>query len=307
MNIIEFIKKTSSSRKMILAFLGAAFLGSLILMLPFCLQAGQKISFLTALFTITSAICVTGLSVVDVSKVFSVPGQIVILIFIQLGGLGIMTFSSMLFLIAGKKMTFHERMVLRDERNADSGEITDFIKKIFSTVFIIETIGAFILTMIFMDKMQYSFQKALYYGVFHSVSAFCNAGFSLYSDSLESFSKNGILNLTIAYLIILGGIGFAVINSFIMAIRKDIKRFNLTSKLAIFISIILTFGGMLLIFILEYNNPATIGNMKFIDKGIASFFQSVTLRTAGFNTIPIGAMESGTIFLSCILMFIGAS
>ncbi|MGL5963297.1 MAG: TrkH family potassium uptake protein [Fusobacteriaceae bacterium] len=307
MDIIEFIKKTSSSRKMILAFLGAAFLGSSVLMLPFCLQDGESISFLTALFTITSAICVTGLSVVDVSKVFSMPGQIVILIFIQLGGLGIMTFSSMLFLIAGKKMTFHERMVLKDERNADSGEITDFIKKIFSTVFIIESVGAIILTMVFMDKMKYSFEKALYYGVFHSVSAFCNAGFALYSDNLEGFSKNGVFNLTIAYLIILGGMGFAVINSFILAVRKDIKRFNLTSKLAIFISIILTFGGMLLIFLLEYNNPETIGKMNFIDKGIASFFQSVTLRTAGFNTIPIGSMESGTIFLSCILMFIGAS
>lgn len=307
MNIIEFIKKASSSRKMIFAFLGATIVGSTVLMLPFCLQEGERISFLTALFTITSAICVTGLSVVDVSKVFSVPGQIVILIFIQLGGLGIMTFSSMLFLIAGKKMTFHERMVLKDERNADSGEITDFIKKIFSTVFIIESIGAFILTMIFMDKMGYSFSKAMYYGIFHSVSAFCNAGFALFSNNLEGFSKNGFFNLTIAYLIILGGIGFAVINSFIIAVRRDIKRFNLTSKLAIFISIILTFGGMILIFLLEYNNPATIGNMNFVDKGIASFFQSVTLRTAGFNTIPIGAMESGTIFLSCILMFIGAS
>lgn len=307
MNIFELIKKMSSSRKMIFAFLSATLLGTIFLMMPFSLQEGQSISFLTSLFTITSAICVTGLSVVDVSRVFSIAGQIIILIFIQLGGLGIMTFSSLLFLLAGKKMTYHARMVLKDERNADSGEITDFLKKIFGTVFIIESIGAAILAFIFIEKMGFSIKKGIYFGVFHSVSAFCNAGFSLFSDGLESFTANVMLNLSIAYLIILGGIGFSVINSFIMAMRKDISRFNLTSKLAIFISILLTFGGMTLIFILEYTNPETLGKLNIVEKIIASFFQSVTLRTAGFNTISFGNMRSGTIFLSCILMFIGAS
>lgn len=305
---LKSIKQLSSSRKMILGFIGSTVLGSLMLMLPVSLQDGQSISLLTAFFTITSAICVTGLSVVDVSKVFSPVGWTIILIFIQLGGLGIMTFSSTLFLITGKRMTFSERMTLKDERNADgSEEIKIFIKKIYRTVFIIESIGAVLLTYFFIKEMNFPFGKALYYGIFHSISAFCNAGFSLFSTGLEGFAGNVLLNLSIAYLIILGGIGFAVINSFILAVRKGINKFNLTSKLAILISVFLTFGGMLAIFILEYNNPQTIGNFSLSNKVIASFFQSVTTRTAGFNTIPLGNLKDGTVFLFYILMFIGAS
>lgn len=305
---LKSIKQLSSSRKMILGFIGSTVLGSLMLMLPISLQDGKSISLLTAFFTITSAICVTGLTVVDVSTVFSPVGWTIILIFIQLGGLGIMTFSSTLFLITGKRMTFSERMTLKDERNADgSEEIKVFIKKIYRTVFVIESIGAILLTYFFMNKMNFPFGKALYYGIFHSISAFCNAGFSLFTTGLEGFAGNVLLNLSIAYLIILGGIGFAVINSFILAVRKGINKFNLTSKLAILISVFLTFGGMLAIFILEYNNPQTIGNFSLPNKIIASFFQSVTTRTAGFNTIPLGNLKDGTVFLFYILMFIGAS
>lgn len=305
---MKSIKNMSSSRKMIFGFIGSTVIGALLLMFPFSLQKDEHISFLTAFFTITSAICVTGLSVVDVSKVFSPVGWTIILIFIQLGGLGVMTFSSTIFLITGKKMTFSERMTLKDERNADgSEEIKVFIKKIFKTVFVIEGIGAVILTYFFINDLHYSFGKALYYGIFHAVSAFCNAGFSLFSTGLEGFAGSVVLNLSIAYLIILGGIGFAVINSFILGIRKGIKKFNLTSKLAILISVFLTFGGMMAIFILEYNNPNTIGKFNFVDKLMAAFFQSVTLRTAGFNTVPLAGLNDGTVFLSYILMFIGAS
>lgn len=307
-NFIKKLKQLSSSRKMIIAFVGSTVIGALLLMLPFSLQQGESVSFLTALFTIASAICVTGLSVVDVSKVFSPVGWTVILIFIQLGGLGVMTFSATLTLLTGKKMTYSEKMVLKDERNADHGEeIRSFIKKIIKTVFIIEGVGAVILTHVFREELGYTLGKAIYYGIFHSVSAFCNAGFSLFSTGLEGFAKNVTLNLSIAYLIILGGIGFAVINSYIMVVRKGINRFNLTSKLAILISVILTFGGALLFLMIERNNPGTIGNMSFLDKIIASFFQSVTTRTAGFNTVPMGNLREGTIFLFYILMFIGAS
>lgn len=306
--VTDLLKQLSSSRKLILGFISATIVGSLMLMLPISVQDGNEVTFLTALFTITSAICVTGLSVVDVSKVFTPFGWTIILLFIQLGGLGVMTFSSLLFLVTGKKMTYHERMLLKDERNADNNEeITDFIKKIYKTVFIIETVGAVILTFVFMNELKYKFAKALYYGIFHSVSAFCNAGFSLFTNGLEGFAKNVVLNLSIAYLIILGGIGFAVINSVVLSVRKDIKRFNLTSKIAILVSIILTFGGTIMIFFLERNNPSTMQNMSFFEKIIASFFQSVTTRTAGFNTIPLGNLKEGTIFLFDILMFIGAS
>lgn len=147
----------------------------------------------------------------------------------------------------------------------------------------------------------------MYFGIFHSISAFCNAGFALFSNNLENFSGNIVINLTIAYLIILGGIGFSVINSVLIAVRRDIKRFTLTSKVAILISMLLTLVGMILFFILEYNNPTTIGTFRWYDKILASFFQSVTTRTAGFNTVSISTLRPATIFSFCILMFIGAS
>ena len=303
---IDYFKKLSPSRKLILGFLFAILLGTFILMMPFSLKEGEKLSFLSSLFTIVSAVCVTGLTVVDVSKVFSPAGDLVIIFFIQLGGLGVMTFSSILFLVMGKRMTFYERELLKEERNADSsGEISSFIKKLLLTVFIIESIGAIILTWEFAKEMPIN--TAVFYGIFHSISAFCNAGFSLFSNNLEAYKANPIINLTIGYLITLGGIGFAVITSVIMVIRRGIDRFNLTSKVAIIISMILTFGGMILFFILEYSNSATLGDLNFIQKILASYFQSVTLRTAGFNTIPLGELRNSTIFMCCILMFIGAS
>lgn len=303
---IDYFKKLSPSRKLILGFLFAILLGTFILMMPFSLREGEKLNFLSSLFTIVSAVCVTGLTVVDVSKVFSPAGDLVIIFFIQLGGLGVMTFSSILFLAMGKRMTFYERELLKEERNADSsGEISSFIKKLLLTVFVIESIGAIILTWEFAKEM--SINKAVFYGIFHSISAFCNAGFALFSNNLEAYKANPVINLTIGYLITLGGIGFAVITSVIMVIRRGIDRFNLTSKVAIIISVILTFGGMILFFILEYSNPATLGDLNFIQKILASYFQSVTLRTAGFNTIPLGELRNSTIFMCCILMFIGAS
>lgn len=305
---IRMIKQLSSSRKMILGFIFSAIIGALLLVMPFSLKEGESISLLDSMFTITSAICVTGLVTVDVSKVFSPIGWTIILIFIQLGGLGVMTFSSTIYLMTGKRMTFSEKMALKDERNVDNAEeIKAFVRKIYHTVFAIEGVGAILLTYFFMKELKFGFFKALYYGVFHSVSAFCNAGFSLFTTGLEGFAGSVLLNLSIAYLIILGGIGFAVINSFIIDVRRDERKFNLTSKLAILVSVFLTFGGMMVILILEYTNSGTIGNFSFGDKLLASFFQSVTARTAGFNTIPLGNMRDGSVFLFYLLMFIGAS
>ncbi|MBC2856580.1 MAG: TrkH family potassium uptake protein [Cetobacterium sp.] len=305
MNVNSF-KKLSPSRKLILGFFMAIVVGSILLVMPFSLQEGQKISFLTSIFTITSAMCVTGLSTIDISKVLSFQGQIILLIFIQLGGLGVMTFSSILFLLIGKRMSYHERELLKEERNAESnGEIVSFVKGLIATVFVIETIGAIFLTFEFLKE--FPLKKAIYFGIFHSISAFCNAGFSLFSNNLETYSESFGLNMTIAYLIIIGGIGFSVINSVLMAVRKNVKRFTLTSKVGILISIFLTFGGTILFLLLEFKNPSTIGNMNIFDKILASFFQSVSTRTAGFNTVPMGSLNGGTIFMFYILMFIGAS
>lgn len=301
-----FLKKLSLSRKLILGFMGAILIGTLFLMMPFSSSGEENISFLTALFTITSAVCVTGLSVIDVGKELSTAGQIILLIFIQLGGLGIMTFSSFILLLIGKKITYEERELLKEERNLENnGGILWFLKKIILTVVIIEGTGALFLALRFAQDME--IKKAVYYGIFHSVSAFCNAGFSLFSTNLEKYAGSFVVTMTTAYLIIIGGIGFTVIDSILFATRKKVKRFDLTSKVAILVSMILVILGTVLFLILEYNNRGTIGEMSFFKKILASFFQSVTTRTAGFNSMPFGNLTEGSVFLFCILMFIGAS
>lgn len=301
-----FLKKLSLSRKLILGFMGAILIGTLFLMMPFSSLGEENISFLTALFTITSAVCVTGLSVIDVGKELSTAGQIILLIFIQLGGLGIMTFSSFILLLIGKKITYEERELLKEERNLENnGGILWFLKKIILTVVIIEGTGALFLALRFAQDME--IKKAVYYGIFHSVSAFCNAGFSLFSTNLEKYAGSFVVTMTTAYLIIIGGIGFTVIDSILFATRKKVKRFDLTSKVAILVSMILVILGTVLFLILEYNNRGTIGEMSFLKKILASFFQSVTTRTAGFNSVPFGNLTEGSVFLFCILMFIGAS
>ena len=299
-------EQISPSRKLILGFLSVIAVGVFLLMLPFSLKEGKSLNFLEALFTVVSAVCVTGLTVVDVSEVFSPLGDVILIALIQIGGLGVMTFSSIVFLLAGQKMTLYTRILLKEERNANSvGEILNFVRLMLLTVFIIESIGAVILIHEFRKIMPH--EQAIYYGIFHSISAFCNAGFSLFSNSLENFRGNSVISLTISYLIILGGMGFAIINSFIMMIRKGVSRFTLTSKLAIHISMILTFGGAVLFFLLEFSNSATLSPLPWSEKIISSVFQSVTLRTAGFNTIPLGNLRRATVFMACIWMLIGAS
>ena len=249
--LLKSLRELSASRKLILGFLFAIVLGTILLKLPISLEKNHKLSFFDSLFTIVSAICVTGLTVVDVSKTFSPIGKGIILAFIQLGGLGVMTFSTMIFVIVGSKMTYMTRELLKEERNSiNTGGIIKFIRTLLLTVFFIEFIGAIILFIEFKKFMPR--ETAIYYGIFHSVSAFCNAGFALFSNNLENFKFNVVINFTISYLIILGGMGFAVISSFIHVIRKGENRFNLTAKISLTMGIVLTFIGMFLFFILEF-------------------------------------------------------
>ena len=306
MKKVSFFRGLSLPRKLILGFMGAILIGTFLLMLPISTTSGEGLDFLTALFTITSAVCVTGLSVIDISKELNTVGQVFLMIFIQLGGLGIMTFSSLIFLLIKKKITYEEKELLKEERNVeDTGGILKFLKKVILTVVTIEGIGSIFLTIKFLKEMP--FLKAVYFGIFHSVSAFCNAGFSLFTTGLEGYSDSIIVNFTIAYLIILGGIGFGVIDSIIKSVRTKKYKLNLTAKVAIMMSCFLTIAGMILFFVLEYTNNGTIGDMSLPEKIMVSFFQSVTTRTAGFNTVPMGNLRSSSIFLFCILMFIGAS
>ena len=309
MQKLSLLKKwdnLSPYRKLIFGFLVAVFVGTILLRLPFSLKENQDITVLDSLFTIVSAICVTGLSVVDVSQVFTSTGQLIILFFIQLGGLGVMTVSIIVFLLIGKKMSFETRELLKEERNSNSnGGITNFIKHLLLTVFVIEILGASILAYGF--SKYYSLKRAIFYGLFHSVSAFCNAGFSLFTNNLEDFRYDKLISLTVSFLIILGGIGFVTINSFVIIKRKKIKNLSITSKFTLFITFLLLTFGTILFLMFEYNNSSTLKGMNFLDKIINSFFQSVTLRTAGFNTVPLTNIKPATIFISYILMFIGAS
>jgi len=309
MRKLSLLKKWDSLspyRKLIFGFLVAIFIGVILLKMPFSLKENQNITVLDSLFTIVSAICVTGLSVVDISQVFTSTGQLIILFFIQLGGLGVMTVSIIVFLLVGKKMSFETRELLKEERNSNSnGGITNFIKNLLLTVSLIEILGASILAYGF--SKYYPLKKSIFYGLFHSVSAFCNAGFSLFTNSLEDFRYDNLISLTVSFLIILGGIGFVTVNSLFIIKKKKLKNLSLTSKFALLITFfLLTFGTMLFL-VFEYNNSSTLKGMNFVDKILNSFFQSVTLRTAGFNTVPLENIKPATVFISYIFMFIGAS
>ena len=309
MRKLSLLKKWDSLspyRKLIFGFLVAIFIGVILLKMPFSLRENQNITVLDSLFTIVSAICVTGLSVVDISQVFTSTGQLIILFFIQLGGLGVMTVSIIVFLLVGKKMSFETRELLKEERNSNSnGGITNFIKNLLLTVSLIEILGASILAYGF--SRYYSLKKSIFYGLFHSVSAFCNAGFSLFTNNLEDFRYDKLISLTISFLIILGGIGFVTVNSLFIIKKKKLKNLSLTSKFALLITFFLLTFGTILFLVFEYNNSSTLKGMNFVDKIINSFFQSVTLRTAGFNTVPLENIRPATVFISYIFMFIGAS
>ncbi|TDT71788.1 trk system potassium uptake protein TrkH [Hypnocyclicus thermotrophus] len=293
------------SEILILSFIIIITIGTILLSLPVA-KLDKSAGVFTALFTATSAVSVTGLSVVDISKTYSYFGKTVILILIQLGGLGIMTFSSILALLIGRKISYEEKKILKEDLNQEAlGGIIRFVRKIIYIVLSIETIGAIFLFLSFIKIMP--LKKAIYFSIFHSVSAFCNAGFSLFSTGLEGFYGDININLVISFLIILGGIGFAVIDSLIQYIRTKKAKFNLTSKLALIITGILIIVGSITFFIFERKNNLTIGNMSLFNKIIASFFQSVTTRTAGFNTVSMSNLKPATIFMMLIFMMIGAS
>lgn len=289
------------------SFLLVIVVGALLLMLPISTTSRQSMNFLNALFTSTSATCVTGLILEDTGSYFSLFGQIVILILIQIGGLGIMTISTAFALIFGQKLTSKMESVMQHVMGESNRlNLFQLLKYIVVITVILEIIGSFFLFLTFRNT-QPSTIKAIYHSIFHSISAFCNAGFSLYSNNLESFDKNININLVITSLIILGGIGFVVI----MDLRKNLflkgglKKLSLHSKVVIVATLLLISFGVIGFFISEYNN--TMQGMSFRHRLMSSYFQSVTCRTAGFNTIPQGNLAYSSILLSVILMFIGAS
>lgn len=298
--------KLTPTQVLALGFATIILIGTLLLMLPVATKSGERTDFLTALFTATSATCVTGLVVVDTKTYWSVFGQIVIMLLIQVGGLGIMTMSTLFALILGRKITFKERLVMQEAFNTNSlGGIVKFAKYILMVSFLFESIGAIMLTLRFLPQM--GLKKAVYYGLFHSISAFNNAGFDLMGNfkSLTGYVSDWVVNLVVMGLIIFGGLGFYVLLDIYE--HRHFNKFTLHSKIVITITLLLIAIGTLLIFLFEYNNPKTLKPLDFPTKILAALFQAVTPRTAGFNTLSLSDMTIASKFLTIILMFIGAS
>ena len=299
--------KLRPTQLVLLLFFALILVGSFLLMLPFSTVDGSRMGLLNALFIATSATCVTGLSTLSLAENFSLFGQIVVLTLIQIGGLGIMTISSSMTILLGKAFGRRDRVVMQDLLNVSSQEdLMGMIVDIIRYTFWIELWGGFILTFAFLSE-DFEFGKAVYYGFFHSISAFCNAGFSLFPNSLESFSGNPLIYLPLAALIILGGVGFIVLREVKAVIwsGKKLMDIGLHSKIVLVTSLILTTLGTLIFFFGEF--LGSIDTFSFGQKLGNAFFQSVTLRTAGFNTVPLGQLQTHTIYFMTLFMFIGAS
>jgi len=285
----------------VLSFLIVIFLGAILLALPISSTSGKGTNFLDAYFTSNSATCVTGLVTLDTGTHFSLFGLIVIMVLMQVGGLGYMTFSTFLVLVFRKKMFISEKLMVMEALNIYSmKDVATILRKIFTIVFVLEGMGALILFLRFLPEKGWS--EALLYGVFHAISAFNNAGFALPANfaNLMPYVTDPIVNLTITTLIIFGGIGFLVIADVL-----QFKRWSLHSKLAIATTLFLIIGGTIVYMALEYNNTLSAFNLP--QKIMASYFQAVTPRTAGFNTLDITKLLPASAIFIMLLMFVGAS
>ncbi len=302
-----FLKKDlNPAQVLVLGFGGLIIIGAILLNLPIATVSGESIGFINALFTSTSAICVTGLAVVDTGTYWSLFGKIVILMLIQFGGLGFMTMATSVAFLVGKRITLRSRIIMQEALNQFTiSGVVRLTKYILIATFAIEGIGALLLSIRFIPR--YGFAKGAFYSIFHSISAFCNAGFDLIGDgrSLTPFVDDFTINFVIMTLIIVGGLGFTVILDLIKT--RNFRKLSLHSKLVLSATGILLSIGFILILLIEYGNPQTLGNLTFGKKILAAMFHSVTPRTAGFNTLDMGSLKVSTKFLTIILMFIGGS
>ncbi|WP_246061879.1 TrkH family potassium uptake protein [Paenibacillus oralis] len=281
-------------------------LGSLLLMLPISSATGETLPFVDALFTATSATCVTGLVVVDTGTYFSTFGQIVIMLLIQVGGLGFMTMATLFSLVLKRKISLKDRLILQEAMNQNTMEgIVRLIRKVLLYSLVIESCAALLFAIRWAFDMPLG--RALYFGVFHAVSMFNNAGFDLFGEyrSLTQYVADPIVNFVAMFLIVSGGIGFIVLSD-IMDFRRR-RKLSLHSKVVLSMTSALIVIGALVIFIFEFTNSRTLAPLSWDGKFWASLFQSVTPRTAGANTLDIGALRQASQFFMIILMFIGAS
>lgn len=300
------------SRTICLGFLATIAIGTILLMLPIATHDGNWNNPIVALFTATSAVCVTGLAVVDTGSFYSGFGQFSILLMIQIGGLGYMTATSFLLILLGRKFRLRDKVALQQSLDKPGmAGVAQLIRSIIAATLIIEITGAVLMMPIFMPH--YGNTYGLWLSIFHSISAFNNAGFSTFSDSLLQYARSPLMNITITLLIILGGIGYDAIMEMYFWLRDRLRGrtergiFSLHFKMATSTSIFLLILGTVVFLSTELHNPNTIGSWGFGDQLLAAWFQSVTTRTAGFNTIDLSQMTAAGIFITIIFMFIGAS
>lgn len=305
--------KLTTTQVIMLNFLFVILIGSVLLALPISSKNGKAIPYIDALFTATTSTCVTGLVTMPTVTTWSVFGQIVILLLIQVGGLGVIT------VMAGLMVALHRKIGLKDSRLiSDAFNLTSlsglaaFVKKVILGTLIVEGVGALLYMLVFIPDYG---ARGIWLSIFNSVSAFCNAGMDIIAEnSLCGYAQNPLINIVTSLLIIIGGIGYIVWWDIIRVLKnfrkekiKCLKRLTLHSKIVLSATLILVFGGAIAIFILEYHNPLTIANYSLFDKIQVSFFQSITTRTAGFATIPQENLTNASAILCLFLMFIGGS
>ncbi|MDD5202140.1 MAG: TrkH family potassium uptake protein [Sulfurimonas sp.] len=287
---------------MVYSFIGLILVGTFALMMPFSHHG--ELRFIDAFFTSTSAVCVTGLIVKDTPIDFTSTGQLIIMLLIQIGGLGYMTAVTFLAVMRHKKIGHRDRLILQESLNHPGMDgIVSFLKIVFSSIFIIEVLGIIILTLRFWMDMP--IEKALWYGVFHSISAFNNAGFSLFSDNMMGYQGDLIINISIPILIILGGLGYLVLIELYHFKTKEIVRLSTHTKIVLLMTVFLILAGMILLLSLEWNNA--LKDLSLDEKILAAWFASVNYRTAGFNSIDLSTLSDANLFFSTFFMMIGGA
>lgn len=303
----------STTQIILLSFLATILLGSGLLALPISSADGKAVPYLDALFTATTSTCVTGLVTVPTVSTWSVFGQIVILLLIQIGGLGVITVMSGLMIMLNRKMGINDRLLIQDAFNLNTmSGLAKFVKNAVLGTLVVEGCGAALYMLVFVPQFG---AKGIWISVFNSVSAFCNAGIDIIAEnSLCDYATNPLINIVTSVLIILGGLGYIVwwdvlrvLKSRTRKNRKIFRHLTLHSKIVITVTAGLILVGAILIFIFEYANPLTIGDMSLVDKIQVSFFQSVTTRTAGFASVPQENLTNASAAVSVILMMIGGS
>jgi trk system potassium uptake protein TrkH len=300
--------KLRPAQPIVLSFLGAIAVGTALLLLPASQAPGQQISVIDALFTATSAICVTGLSVVEISATFSLFGQVVLMLLIKMGGLGVLTVGLLLTLATRRRIGFRERLQMQAQAQAlQVAGVVRLLRNLIIFTVSVELLGALLLFIRFHDYPDAA-APGWFLSLFHSIAAFNNAGFSLFTGNLARFVADPLVSLTIASLVIIGGLGSVVVFEILRNVRTRKPAFwSLHSRIVLSATAVLLLGGMLVFLLLESTNPATLGPLLPGQKLLAAFFQSATTRTAGFETLQFSMMHPGTLILTMLLMLIGAS